>query len=474
MNDNLKNAVNLFSDFFEVLRYPVAVIDKEGKYIYYNIYDAEIDKSSVKDNLGKYILDSYKNLTEETSTMLRSLKHGERFIDKHQIYITKTGKTVDYMHTTLPLYDENKNIIGAIEIGRDISQIKQLTDTVLDLSAKLYTHYEENPNQLEGQDEILTRNEKMISQINKLDIYSQTDFPILIYGETGTGKELFSKRAHKKSKRANKPFVTLNCAGIPDTLLESMLFGTEKGAFTGAEKRKGLFEIADGGTLFLDELNSMPMNIQPKLLRVLQDGTFLRLGSNQQIHVDVRIIAAMNQSPEEAIEKGALRRDLFYRISTCMISIPPLRHRKEDISLLAYLFLEKYSKELGHNLKHINPQVINRLEQNSWPGNVRMLENVIKRSIMLEDKNHIALNDLVFDMGEEIFSNKIEPNDSPNDTITPIGSSLTEMVDNYEKEIIEKAMIQYKNNIKRAAEALKIPRSTLQYKLLKYDIKTAN
>lgn len=477
MNPQLKIAIDVLGPFLESLEHPVAIIDEEGKFVYYNQYDAEIDEYSAADAIGKYILKLYSNLTEETSTMLRALHFGESFIDQHQIYETRSGKIVDYIHTTLPLYDDNKNVVGAIEIGRDIGRLKNLTNQVLDLSEKLYAKTNQDLTQ-EEQDtnDIITRNATMKKIINELDLYSITDYPLLVYGETGTGKELFVKRAHSRSRRSGNAFITLNCAAIPDTLLESILFGTVKGAFTGAENRKGLFEIADKGTLFLDELNSMPLSTQAKLLRVLQDGQLMRVGSSVPVKVNVRVMAAMNEDPREAVKNGHLREDLYYRLNVGLVYIPPLRHRKDDIALLAGYFVKKHAQEIGSKIHLIHPAVIKQMEQFDWPGNVRMLENVIRRSMILENPNHVALNVLHLKTDnspspfslENTLTNQAETIKHPE--ISLENAPLKTMLERFEKDIIIQTLQQYDGNIKQSAAVLGIPRSTLQYKIKKYDI----
>lgn len=469
MHPQLKNAIEVLGPFLESLEQPVAIIDKEGKYVYYNQYDAEIDEASTKDALGKYILKLYSNLTEENSTMLGALRYGKSYIDQHQIYETRSGKIVDYIHTTLPLYDQENQIIGAIEIGRDIGNLKNLTNQVLDLSAKLYDRTNRDTEENRDESGIITRNENMKKILHELDLYAQTDYPILVYGETGTGKELFIRRAHLKSKRSEQAFITLNCAAIPDTLLESILFGTVKGAFTGAENRKGMFEIADQGTLFLDEMNSMPLNTQAKLLRVLQDGQIMRVGSNVQVKVDVRVMSAMNEDPLEAVQKGHLREDLYYRLSVGLIFIPPLRHRKDDIALLANHFVKKHSEEMNSKIHLIHPQVIKEMEHYDWPGNVRMLENVIRRSMMLEDPEHVALNRLhLNDKNCRFTMDPVADDPVENVPAAPEDIPLQEMMERYEWKVISQALQQCHTNIKQAAVKLGIPRSTLQYKIKKY------
>lgn len=467
MHPQLKTAIEILGPFLESLEQPVAIIDTDGKYVYYNQYDAEIDEVSARDALGNYILKLYSNLTEDNSTMLGAVRYGKSYIDQHQTYETRSGKIVDYIHTTLPLYSNEKKIIGAIEIGRDIGNLKNLTNQVLDLSAKLYDRSSKEAEESNAAG-IITRNETMKKILRELDLFAQTDYPILVYGETGTGKELFVHRAHQKSQRSDQAFITLNCAAIPDTLLESILFGTVKGAFTGAENRKGLFEIANHGTLFLDEMNSMPLSTQAKLLRVLQDEQIRRVGSNSQIKVNVRVMTAMNEDPLEAVQKGHLREDLYYRLNIGLIYIPPLRQRKDDIALLANYFVKKHAKEMNSKIRSIHPQVMQEMEQFDWPGNVRMLENVIRRSMMLENSEHETLTQLHLNAQNCFFA--VTKPDSQEGQVQPEAVPLSEMMERYERNIISRTLQQCGHNIKQTAVRLGIPRSTLQYKIKKYSL----
>jgi len=213
---------------------------------------------------------------------------------------------------------------------------------------------------------------------------------VLIFGESGCGKELVARQIHQRGKRSGKPFVAINCAAIPENLIESELFGFRKGSFTGAERNKpGLFEIADGGTLFLDEINNAPMALQAKLLRVLQDGSFYPTGATEPVHVDVRVIAASNRQIPELVEAGQFREDLFYRLSVMEISVPPLRERREDIALLTYYLLNKHTLRLGKHIGGISTAVLGALMRYDWPGNVRELENIVQRMIILAESDQI-------------------------------------------------------------------------------------
>ena len=215
------------------------------------------------------------------------------------------------------------------------------------------------------------------------------DLPVLITGETGTGKELFAKAIHFAGERAEKPFIAENCGAVPRSLTESVFFGTEKGAYTESVTRMGLFELANGGTLLLDELNSMPFELQPKLLRTLQEGTVRRLGGRNEIPVDARVIAIINEEPEILIKEGRLRKDLYYRLNVIRINIPSLRERRGDIPLYVEYFLEKYNYKYGKNYEGLAPTAIAELKKRDYPGNVRELENIIKSAVAMGGASNI-------------------------------------------------------------------------------------
>lgn len=215
------------------------------------------------------------------------------------------------------------------------------------------------------------------------------DLPVLLLGETGTGKELFARAIHSQGKRASKVYLAENCGAIPKNLVEGIFFGTEKGAFTQATTRMGLFELADGGTLLLDELNSMPLDLQAKLLRTLQEGTIRRVGGVKEIPINVRVIAAMNENPEQMILNGTLRRDLFYRLNVIRIEIPPLRKHKEDIPLYIEHFLRKYNHKYEKKYNTITADALNELQNREYPGNVRELENIIESAVAMSDDTQI-------------------------------------------------------------------------------------
>ena len=248
------------------------------------------------------------------------------------------------------------------------------------------------------QNEIIGESESIKYIHFKIKQVAPTNATVLIEGETGTGKELVARAIHKESKRSNKPFIKVNCASIPENLIESELFGHEKGAFTGAiDKRIGRFELANGGTIFLDEIGELPLNVQPKLLHILQQGEFERIGNSKTIKTDVRIIAATNKILTDEIKKGRFRNDLFYRLNVFPISVTPLRNRKEDIPLLMEYYLKYYSEKLNKPIKTIPKKIIKRMMDYSWPGNVRELENVIERAIIISENNFLNIEILMTD-----------------------------------------------------------------------------
>ena len=241
-------------------------------------------------------------------------------------------------------------------------------------------------------DEIISASDTIHQLLSEVENVARTNASVLIQGETGTGKELFARAIHSVSKRGNKSMVKLNCAAIPETLMESELFGHEKGAFTGAVDRKaGRFEIADGSTLFLDEVGEIPLLLQSKLLRVLQDGEFERIGGQKTLKVDVRIISATNRDLEKEVEEGRFRRDLFYRLNVFPLYIPPLRERKEDISLLVRYFVEKFSRKTSKDVRIVSLSTLRTLENYDWPGNVRELENIIERAVILTKGDRLEI-----------------------------------------------------------------------------------
>lgn len=296
---------------------------------------------------------------------------------------------------------------------------------------------------------------------------ADTPTTVLVSGESGTGKELIARGLHKASSRNQAPFVPMNCGAVPENLLESELFGYEKGAFTGATSLKqGKFEFADGGTLFLDEIGEMSLNLQVKLLRVLQEQEFQRVGGNKDIRVNVRIIAATNKELKEEVEAGNFRGDLFFRLNVVHITVPPLRERRPDIPFLVAHFLSKFGEKLGRQVRDVDPEVMSALYRYSWPGNVRELENVIERGLVMCRSGTIGPEDLPPEIRE---SPEIEEG---LDNLLSWEKGLAETLEALEERMIRHALKKAGNIQAQAAKTLGISRSNLQYKMKKYGLLT--
>ncbi|AHF97304.1 transcriptional regulator [Desulfurella acetivorans A63] len=356
---------------------------------------------------------------------------------------TKTGKKL--LSQGKPVFDNRGNL-------------KYVVNTIYDISNIFLTPEEENINKNLASDyNIVAQSEKMLKIVNIAVKASNVDSPVLICGETGVGKELVAKLIHYAGSRKNFPFVAVNCAAIPESLLESELFGYEPGSFTGSNKKgkKGIFEIAHNGTVFLDEIADMPMFSQAKLLRFLEDNQFLKLGSTKPTKVDVRIIAATNVDIKKAIEEGRFRKDLYYRLSTIYINIPPLRERLEDVNILTKFFLNNLN-ETYKTRKIIMPDVIDAIKTQNLEGNVRELKNIIEKLYFYSKNDTITIQDY--------YENNIDKNELNNNK-----KSLKYNLEVYEKSILQEYFELYKST-RKLAKALKISQSSAFKKLKKYGL----
>lgn len=307
------------------------------------------------------------------------------------------------------------------------------------------------------QDDFIGASKAIADVKDIIDKVAPLDVTVLIHGETGTGKELAARLIHKKSARADKVFLPINCGALTETLMESELFGHERGAFTGASsQRKGLFETASGGTIFLDEINNTSPSMQVKLLRVLQENTIMRVGSSKPVNVDVRIIAASNTNLKEAVNSGAFRKDLYYRLNVVNINIPPLRERKDDIPLLTYHFLNKYAKKFNKSIAGISEAAMSMLSSYTWHGNVRELENTIERAVIVETSHEISPLALPSEIKGEIPD--------------PLSCVSLMSIEDMEKFLIKRTLRELQGQKNKAAESLGIDVTTLWRKLKKYQI----
>ena len=315
---------------------------------------------------------------------------------------------------------------------------------------------------------IVGHSPRMLQIYNLIKQVGGTKTNVLISGESGTGKELVARAIHQMSPRTEKPFITINCSAIPDSLMESELFGHVKGAFTGAvASKKGLFEISHGGTVFLDEIGDLSQFIQVKLLRVIQEREFMRVGETETVSVDVRIISATNRDLEREIIEGRFREDLFFRLNVVHLHLPPLRERREDIPLLAQYFLEKYSGELGKNVRSISSYALDALMNYNFPGNVRELENIIERSVALENSNIILPESLVLSE----YKKEGQKEEIPPIRLTASGMDLEKELSELEKDLIQQALQLSNGGIKKAAELLRVSFRAMRWKIQKYNLR---
>lgn len=444
----------------------IAIIDKDGYLIYYNDAMGEIEGFDSHEVLNKHIFDLFPSVDMKSSSLFRCLKTGKPIYNDLQNYINKKGKKIFSIITNIPIIEDGE-ILGVIEFAEDINKVEKLYKSLNNwLSYPNLINLNSGINKINyyNFDDFKTCDESLLNLIEKVKRIASYGSNVLIYGETGTGKEIFAQSIHNVNNRKNKPFIAQNCAAIPENLLESILFGTEKGSFTGAITKQGLFEQANGGTLLLDELNTLPAYLQAKLLRVLQEGYIRRIGGNEIRKVDVRIIATVNEDPLELIKSQKLRQDLFFRVSTLYIRIPPLRERKNDILFLTNYFIRKYSSQFNVSPPKLSKEVIDFFEVYEWKGNVRELINVIEYiMITVEKDKEIKLEHLPVYLLDCLNRKDTYEKDTNY-------NSYFELVNGFEKEIILNALNKNKWNVTKTAKDLNIKRQTLQNKMRKLSI----
>lgn len=419
---------------------PVAMViaDKDGFIKYVNDKLLNIFGYKASEILGSQI----DNLFEGYGSLINLIQSKENIVNK-EVYVHARKNKLRLTLGAYPIFNSNKDIEEILYIFEDIKNERKLAQKIKENRA-IYTF-----------DKILSKNKDFNRLIEFAKKVADSKSTILITGETGTGKEVFAGSIHNYSNRRKEPFIAINSAAIPKTLIESELFGYEEGAFTGAKKsgQVGKFELAHKGTIFLDEIGEMPLELQTRLLRVIEEGIVSRIGGTEPIVVDVRIIAASNKNLREEVEKGNFRKDLFYRLNVLPINILPLRHRQEDIPLLAEYFMEKLSKRLNKRMVPMTEEEINKLMEYSWPGNVRELENFIELTINLE---YVPVHIL---FREETYNTIATEH-----TIKNI--SLEAMEKNHILEVLK----INNGNITGAAKVLGIGRNTLYRKIDKYKI----
>ncbi len=441
----------------------VHVIDSEGNTIIYNDAMARLEKMERRGVLRRPFKEVFRNMSEEESTMLQALHHKKVTLNKQQTYLNRDGKVINAINSTIPVIYDGR-VIAAIEVSKDVTNIRKMSNTILDLHKEKLEPERTKAHRIRKYsfNSLIGQNNKFLKTIETARKAAKSSASVLLYGETGTGKELIAQSIHYDSDRREKPFLAQNCAALPESLLEGILFGTAKGGFTGAIDREGLFEQADGGTLLLDEISAMPYDLQGKLLRVLQEDYIRRVGGMEDIPIDVRIIATINERPEHLIQTGKLRKDLYYRLNIISIDLPPLREKKDDILLLADKFVEKYSKRYGKNVQSISEGAKEKLLHYDYPGNVRELENIIMAAISMTDEEQLLTEKhiLINNEDKEIIKGTYDFSQAGMDWY----------LENMEKEMIILALAKNAGNISRAAEYLRIKRQTLQHKIRKYQL----
>lgn len=455
----------ILAALIEILNEGVHIVDGSGISVFYNETMAKIEQTSVDDILGKDFINSFRDIKLEESTIYQALRSGECTYDRPQQYTSSSGKPISTVNTTVPVLDDQGKRIAAIEVANNITQLTQLSDRVMMLQEQMAPPKTVKAKKLQKYkfSNLIGTNPLFQRSVALAQRAAQNDESVFIYGETGTGKELFAQSIHYDGKRAKGPFLAQNCAALPGNLLEGILFGTMKGGFTGALDRAGLFEQANGGTLLLDELNSMPYDLQSKLLRVLQESYVRRVGGLKDIPIDVRVIATVNEDPQELFERGVLRKDLYYRLSVINIEIPPLRERKSDILKLAESLVAKHSGKFSCDVFRIAKDAIDLLVQYDYPGNVRELENILVQAMFNVDSENTLTADL-------IALPRTTNRKKQKTTEFQVGEPFADYIEGIERDILEKMFQRYNGNVSQCASALRMKRQTLQHKLKKYEI----
>ncbi|HBV88185.1 MAG TPA: sigma-54-dependent Fis family transcriptional regulator [Desulfosporosinus sp.] len=458
--------VQVFRHLFNSIDEGVIVTDPEGKIIFYNAEMAKLEELLSEHVVGKHLNEVYDAVTVESSEHLSVALTHEPILEKHKTYFTNRGKEVTIVASTFPVI-ENDQVVAVYSVCKDITKFKELLTKTMQLHDQIG---------MEGQEQrgsngtrytfesIIYASSTMQRLIASAKKAALADGFILVFGETGTGKELLVQAIHNHSLRKNEPFVAINCAAIPETLLESILFGTAKGAFTGAVESKGLFQQAGQGTLFLDELNCMSIALQAKILRVVQEKMVRRVGGTTEIPVHCRVISSTNVDPWESVNNGSLRKDLFYRLAVMTLFIPPLNDRKEDIEALIHFFLNRYQKIYGLGAVQIGADLRDVFLRYQWPGNVRELEHIIESAMnMLDGRRVITVDHLPHYLKAKFLSQ-----DGTSFELYKKGSStLAHVLREVEKQVLWEALKNHGGNITRAAESIGIARQNLQYRMKK-------
>ena len=429
----------------------VFTVDQQGRITSFNKAAERITGFSKEEAVGQYCHEIFRsNLCFEACALKHTAETAEPIVNLEVNILNRENKEIPISISTAVVRDESGNVVGAVETFRDLSLIKELHKEI----AKQYFFQD-----------ILGRSKSMLELFQILPDISQSDATVLIEGESGTGKELFAAAIHNLSSRKKKPLIKVNCAALPETLLESELFGYKKGAFTDARRDKpGRFRQAHGGTILLDEIGDMSKGTQVKLLRVLEQKEYEPLGSTKTEKVDVRIIAATNRDLMEMMHRREFREDLFFRLNVIRLTIPPLRERREDIPLLLDHFIDRINLKQVKQVKKVSPSAMKTLLDYDFPGNVRELENILEHAIILTKGIEIQSRHL-----PSYLKGKDEPSAAP--VSLPEGEDMS-VLENVERDIIVRALERHRGRTAAAAKELGVHRSTLWRKIKRYGITT--
>lgn len=418
----------------------VFTVDKDWKITSYNRAAEKITGIGKDDAIGRYCWEVFKaSICEQRCSLRQTIESGQPIVNQPIFIINSEGERIPISISTAILKDANGTLVGGVETFRDLSVIEELRKELTSQYSFL---------------DIISKNKEMQRLFGMLELISESDATILLEGESGTGKELFAKAIHSLSHRKKGPMITVNCGALPDTLLESELFGYKAGAFTDAKKDKpGRVALAENGTLFLDEIGDISQLLQVRLLRVLQDKVYEPLGSTKSEKANVRIVSATNKNLENLVKKGLFRDDLYYRINVVKLVLPPLRKRKEDIPLLIDRFLNKFNKLCGKEIHGLSPEAMSVLMAYDFPGNVRELENIIEYATVVSQNSLVRI--------ENLPENLLEGLDSKNKTATPKTSEKAFSFEAVEKDFIRETLRKNNWNRKAAAAQMGIHPSTL-------------
>jgi arginine utilization regulatory protein len=457
--DQWKTFLTLYEQILDQINEGVHVIDATGTSVVYNRKMTELESMSKDSVLGKNLREVFQFPDGQESTLLAALRKGKSIRNVRQTYFNDKGKEITTINNTYPIKDGDR-VIGAVEIANDVTKMERLIrENLMEKGNVRYTF-----------DSIIGESEAIRHVVENAKRAARTSSSVLVVGETGTGKELFVQSIHQASLRAAGPFISQNCAALPDSLIEGLLFGTSRGAFTGAVERPGLFEQAEGGTLFLDEINSLSFPLQAKLLRALQEKSIRRLGDTKDRSINVRIIAAINEDPVEAVSHQRLRKDLYYRLGVVTLFLPSLRDRKEDIPLLVDHFIDRYNELFQMEVTGVSDEVSQFFLQYDWPGNVRELQHLIEGAMnLMVDETVITMEHLPIRRNHRRKQNAKERPMAVEltEAIKPLRDKLTE----FEAAYIQHVLNRHNGNISRAARELMISRQSLQYRLRKLGIR---